>query len=215
MIIYLGEDGAYLAWLGRHRDGFVLDALRKPTRKPAALHRAACSSIRKSPSRTTHWTTGRHLKACSLDWDELAAWASAEYGGQPVTCDQCAAWGTAPGGQRSPEDARRGLTRLGRQVLDCVIDSAVIHLDNGDGAYDLAVSDLADRLGKSPAQIAAPLAQLEGAGLLHFEGDLPASARRRVYPTASALRLLPTFEALSETEIAEELDRLHHAAATA
>ena len=60
MIIFLNEEGSYLSWVVHHPTGFVLDWLRKPTRKQPVIHRAKCSAIRRSKSKRTHWTTGRH-----------------------------------------------------------------------------------------------------------------------------------------------------------
>jgi hypothetical protein len=203
MIIYVNEDAAYLSWLSRHRGGFVVDGLRRPTRKRATLHRAGCDLIKKSKSKATHWTTGRRFKACSLDLQELVAWAQEEFLAAPVLCEQCAPLGTA----ESKESPRR-LTKLGREILDAVIESAVIHLDNGDADYRLTIADLADRLGKSPTQLAAALSHLVDEGLLRTEEDVSDPADRQVYPTALALKSLPSFESTSAEEIAKELDRL-------
>jgi hypothetical protein len=213
MIIFFNEDGPYLAWLARHRHGFVLDALRRPTRKRAALHRATCASIKKSNSKATHWTTGRHFKACSLDLDELLAWAHDEFSKEPVSCEAC-----APTRLNEPDpllqETHARLTKLGREILDCVIESALIHLDNRDREYALTLSNLAERLGKSPAQISAVLLQLVAEGLLQVEGNIARADHASIYPTATSLRSLATFQTLTDREIEEEMDRLHeHAAA--
>jgi hypothetical protein len=205
MILYRNEDRAYLAWLARHRHGFVLDALRKPTRKRPVMHRAECASVKKSAAKSTHWTTGRHVKACSSDSEELVAWAIEEYGAQPEFCPACAPAGAAP---RRETLKPAHLTKLDREVLDCVLESAVIHLDHGDADYELTISELADRLGKSPVRIKAPVLRLIEERLLETDAD-DLKPRRRIYPTAAALRSLPAFERMSQEELAAELDRLH------
>jgi hypothetical protein len=78
VIVFINEDRAYISWLARHRGGFVLDALRKPTRKQPALHRATCDEIRRSPTKRSHWTTGRHLKVCAAQREELLEWSAVE-----------------------------------------------------------------------------------------------------------------------------------------
>ena len=37
MILFLDEDRAYLPWVTRHRNGFVLDCHRKPTKHHTSL----------------------------------------------------------------------------------------------------------------------------------------------------------------------------------
>jgi hypothetical protein len=75
MILFLDEDRAYLSWVTHHRNGFVLDCNRKPTKHHLILHRAICPEIKHSATKTTHWTTGHHMKACSLNAEELKTWA--------------------------------------------------------------------------------------------------------------------------------------------
>ncbi len=67
MILFLDEDRAYLSWVTHHRNGFVLDCHRKPNKHHLMLHRAICPDIKRSATKTTHWTTGHHMKACSLN----------------------------------------------------------------------------------------------------------------------------------------------------
>jgi DNA-binding transcriptional ArsR family regulator len=209
MIVYYNEDAAYLSWLSRHRQGFVLDALRKPTKKRPTAHRASCPAIKKSHSRTTHWTTGRHLKACSWELEDLIAWAKDEFAAEPILCEQCAPLRTATQTEAAPGESTCRLTKLCRATLDEVIESAVIHLDNGDRDYDVVMADLAKRLGKSPLQISAALSRLAEKGLLEIEGRVSSPANCRIFPTTAALRSLSTFATLSNAEIAEELERLH------
>ena len=140
MIIYIDEDRSYLSWVFHHRDGFVIDWLRQPTRRKPVLHRATCPQIRKSPTKKTHWTTGRHIKACSLDRNQLETWAQQEAGHAVVPCQHCLSKedATAP----SPEPVH--ITRLGRELLDCLLETAVVHLDNQELDYRFSVGDMAD-----------------------------------------------------------------------
>ncbi len=149
MIIYLDEDRSYLSWVFHHRDGFVIDWLRQPTRQKPVLHRANCKSIRVSPTKKTHWTTGRHIKACSLDRQKLQQWAQEESGHAVVLCEECLS-GASPA-----DDERPGyITKLGRELLDFVLETAVVHLDNQDAGYRLTVGDLADSADKTTGNIA-------------------------------------------------------------
>jgi hypothetical protein len=157
-----------------------------------------------------HWTTGRHLKACSLSPEELISWAEEEYGGEPSYCGDCTA-----GEERTPSPAAaHDLTKLEREVLDCVLDSAVIHLDNGDDDYDLTMAGLADRLGRSVARISGPVRLLIVHNLLETDRDM-APSRQRIYPTVAGLRSLSTFEAASDAALEKELECLHAHAAPA
>ena len=212
MVVFLDEEGAYLAWLKRHRSGFVLDSLRRPTRKQPTLHRATCEAIRKSATKKTHWTTGRRLKACSLDVDQLAAWANDEFGAEPAECERCEPRKVIQAEEVLSAEKHDHLTKLGKEMLDYVIESAVIHLDQGDLDYHLTVGDVAGCVGKTPAQITAALMRLVEDGYLRMEGEVAPGAalspRRKIYPTAAALRTLPAFEKVSDRKIEAELKQL-------
>jgi hypothetical protein len=214
VIIYRNEDRAYFSWVSRQHRGFVLDALRKPTRKRPVIHRADCAEVKKRSSRATHWTTGRRLKACSLSPEELTSWAEEEYGSKPVYCPECGG-GEEPAQETNSPASVHHLTKLDREVLDCVLESAVMHLDNGDEDYDLTLADLAERLGRSPARISGPVLRLIEHKLLESEESDREPSRRRIYPTAAGLRSLSTFEAAPPAALAEELERLHPHAAPA
>jgi hypothetical protein len=144
-----------------------------------------------------------------LDLDELDVWAKEEFGGEPAPCEVCLLSASTSQGEPSPGEHGHRLTKLAREILDCVIDSALIHLDNGDSDYDLTLEILAERLRKSPAQIAPALERLAEDSLLRVEGSIAQPSRCRLYPTAQALRSLAAFEAMSEAELAGELERLY------
>ncbi len=210
MVIFIHEERAYLSWLAHHRHGFVLDMLRKPTRKPPVLHRASCQGIRVSPGRQSHWTTGRHVKACGLDLAELLAWTQTETDREAVYCQECQPADPAFAAEHAPE---KRLTKLGKDILDYVVEAAVVCLDQ-HAAYDTSIADLATYLDKTPAQLATALSRLTEDGYLRIEGSLqpgqPVPATRRLFPTADALRTLPAFHQMSVRKVNEELQQLNN-----
>src|SRR5947207_1006333 len=111
MIVFLNDDRAYHSWVTHHRRGFVLDSHRRPAKHAAVLHRASCSDVKHSQTKKTHWTTGPHLKACSLDADELRAWATQETGSEPTDCPSCLA-----AEEVHPDDHPLHLTKLDKEI---------------------------------------------------------------------------------------------------
>ena len=209
MIIILNDEGVYLSWLRRHRDGFVVETRLRPTKRNTTLHRASCPEIRFSKTPRTHWTTAGRLKACSLDIEELSDWASQQIGASPNECAQCQPTELAADVAKSSQDHRKHqLTKLERDIVFCVLESAVIHLDN-EIAYELTVADVAKYVDRSPAQISPALAKLMENEMVNIEGTIHAgtviSETYRVLPTESALRTVPAFAELNSTELALEL----------
>lgn len=211
MIIFLDEDRAYLSWVAHHRAGFVLDGRRKPRLGHLTMHRACCAAIKSAPSRQFQWTTGAKLKACSLDRTELVGWA-ADQTNQPNSCQDCqpfndavssAAHGSAP-------------SKLGREVLDYVLDAAVIHLEHEHPPYRLTIGDIAACFAKTPGQLRPALSRLIDDGFLVVAGkSTPAkllSPQRIVLPTMQALRTLEAFQADSDATLQAELSKLAHVA---
>jgi hypothetical protein len=206
MIIFLNDDRAYLCWLTRHRQGYVVDGRMKPKRREFSLHRATCPDIRSgSPQR--HWTTGGKLKACSLDRQELEAWAADD----ARTLRHCS--GCQPDGDQAPGDLpKQPITKLGRDVLGYVLEAALVHMEHDDAAYRLTDEDIANCLGKTPGQISHALQQLIDDGLLTVSrrprraGAL--QPRGMVFPTALAMRTLEFFHNDSDGAILAELSKL-------
>ena len=212
MVIFLDEERAYLAWVTHHRDGYVLDWLRKPTRKRPMLHRATCASVRNVKGKKSHWTTGRRLKACSLDLEPLFVWAQSEFGSEPVLCDDCTPVNAMPQEPASSESRHDHLTRLSEEILRYVIDVTVIHLDRQDTSFCLSVGDVADYLEKSPAQITQSLLRLVEDGYLRVDASAEAGVglprEQRLYATAQSMKQLPAFARVSNRKIEAELNRL-------
>lgn len=83
------DEARYLAWVGRHPGGYVVNAGRtEAPSTPVVLHGAACRSISGAYS---NYTTRTYIKVCSLDRAELERWA----GGRPESefriCTHCLA----------------------------------------------------------------------------------------------------------------------------
>lgn len=206
MIIFLDEELAYLSWVTHHREGFVLDCFRRPSKSRLALHRATCPEIKGSSSKRSHWTTGRHMKACSLDENSLKMWVVEQSRDEPQNCPKCLS--DDPPAQREP----LRLSHLDREVLSFVLEVALLHLDEHDGGYLLTVGKTAHCLAKTPGQLNASLQRLVEGGLLTLvataaPGGPPPNADQ-IYPTVPAMKTLPAFKDLSDGEIESELASL-------
>jgi hypothetical protein len=214
MIIFLDEERAYLSWVTHHRAGYVLDTLRNPSKKHGTLHRATCSQTKRADSKRTHWTTGRHMKACSLQLDELVAWFAEQTGAPPADCPQC-----QPSASATEQDATHHsephLTKLARDVLSFVLEVATIHLDQPDEAYSLDVGDIARCFGKTPGQLAAVFLQLVDDDLIStappVKPEHALSPRQGVWPTVRGLRTLAVYAELDDALVEAELRKLHEA----
>lgn len=210
MLIILNDDAVYVSWISRHRQGFVVDCQRKPTKNHLKLHRATCSLIK--PHKRARLTTGAHAKACSSDAAELAAWALEQTGGGLVACSEC-----QPDREESAtaeHQAKHALTRLGREILSYVLDLAVMYLDGEERHYHPNIEGIAVYLAKSTGQIKPALRRLIEEGYLDCDppvtnGGPPATSI--IYPTARALRTIPAFDAMPQSAVAAELDSLNEA----
>jgi hypothetical protein len=111
------------------------------------------------------------------------------------------------------------LTKQGGDIVDYVLDVALIHLGQGDSAYRLTVGDLSAYLGKSRAQITPTVVRLLEDGYLRMQGEIvPAAAlpkQQVVFPALRAMRILPAYEELPAAEIEAELARLAEVCETA
>jgi len=208
MIIFLNDDRSYLSWVTHHRQGFVLGGKRKPKLSHLVIHRATCREIKSAASPRLHWTTGAKVKACSLNRDELEAWAAEATGTAPGFCVSC-----RPDHDDLPADAGPAhLTKLGGEILDYVLDAALIHMENDYPPYRLTVCDIAACFGKTPGQISPVLHQLINDSLLTVLGKMGAAATipptRIVLPTMLALRTLEAFQNESDSAIQNELAKL-------
>lgn len=209
MIVFLNEDRAYLNWVIRHRQGYVLEGRRRPKVRQLVLHRAICAEVKGNSKSRTHWTTSGRLKACALNLEELQTWAAEESDLPAMVCEKC-----RPGEENLPEESSsRHLTKLAAEVLDYVIEAAVIHLENEHPPYRLCVGDIAACFAKTPGQLSAALHQLVDTGWTVMHGrivkDAPFSLNVLVFPTPAALRTLEAFREVSDAELLAELQKLH------
>jgi hypothetical protein len=69
-------DGPYLAWLGAHPTGFVLNTGRSHPPEYMVLHRASCPSISVlvPPARPGGFTERDYVKVCADSVADLSAW---------------------------------------------------------------------------------------------------------------------------------------------
>jgi hypothetical protein len=209
VIIFIDEDRAYLHWVTHHRQGYVLDGRRKPKLAHLLIHRATCKEIKYAASSRVRWTTGTKIKACSLDRSALTSWANDETGAPPNYCATC-----RPEEDFSPEKAGPvHLTKLAREVLDYVLDAAVIHMEHEYPPYQLTVGDIAACFAKTPGQVVPVLGRLTDNGLLCPAGEGRTSSfrspRRIVFPTMRAMRTLDCFRDESDASLQIELSKLN------
>jgi hypothetical protein len=86
--IFRDDDAGYLAWLGTHPAGYVLNVARSPRPSYVIVHRATCRTISGRPTRGGPWT-GPYIKVCSDDKLQIAAWTGNEVGATPTRCGIC------------------------------------------------------------------------------------------------------------------------------
>jgi hypothetical protein len=204
VILFLDEDRAYLNWTAHHRAGFVLDCLRHPIKAHLVLHRATCPEIKHAASKRTHWTTGKHMKACSLDVEQLKAWSSDQAGHEPNDCPQCT--------PQQEIEVEIHLTKLDRHILDYVLEIASIHVDGTDYDYSLTVGMVARCFGKTEGQLMSALRRLVDDELLAITGKakhgdmLPSHCG--VLPTVKAFRTIAAYAEMDDEQIQLELRKL-------
>jgi hypothetical protein len=204
MMIFLNEERAYQHWVTHHRLGYVLDGRRKPRISRLTVHRADCDDVRVSARSRRHATTGNRLKACSMDRMELETWAVETSGLAADSCPKC-----RPASERPAEAVH--LTRLARDVLDYVLDAAVIHLEHEHPPYHLTIGDIAACFAKTPGQLGPVLQSLVEQGMVVCPGTTAIGAgspKRVVLPTIAALRTLEAFHQLDEASLEAELAKL-------
>jgi hypothetical protein len=207
MLIFVNDDAACAHWLTHHRAGYAVEGMRNRKLTRLTLHSATCVALKDAIRRGRATTHGRWT-ACSLNEDELATWSVAEYGADPPRCDTCLPAGSESGidGEEHP------LTRLGRDVLDYVLDVAVIHLEPDARPYHLTVADVAQCLRKTPGQLSAALEHLTKSGMVVVEQPAgsrsPGRERHAIFPTTAALRKLPFFGVWKDEQLDAEIAKL-------
>jgi len=86
-IRFQDDDEAYRAWIADHPNGFVLNTFREPKPTYLILHRADCGSI--SSGRISDYTTGKYIKICSVDENDIERWGRDHTGGDLHNCQLC------------------------------------------------------------------------------------------------------------------------------
>jgi hypothetical protein len=171
------------------------------------LHRAICPEIKRSATKTTHWTTGHHMKACSLNAEELKAWAHEQTGADASGCVSCLVTH-----ELHSADQPLHLTKLDQEILSFVLEVAMLHLDEQGGAYWLNVGMVAKCLDKTPAQLSAALSRLVVDGLLivteKWKPGEPFPTKCGLLPTVLAMKTLTAYQDRSDEEIESEIRTL-------
>lgn len=74
--LFNGDDAAYLSWLARNPDGYVLNARRNLTPDYMVLHRAGCRTIGDygQKSRNGGFTERSYVKVCASSPEYLRTW---------------------------------------------------------------------------------------------------------------------------------------------
>jgi hypothetical protein len=82
------DDGGYLAWLGAHPDGYVINIARSPNATQARVHHAGCRTISGQNPRGGAWT-GPYVKVCAERLAELEQWSIDQVGEPIPRCGTC------------------------------------------------------------------------------------------------------------------------------
>lgn len=85
---FVKDDAGYLAWLGEHPQGFVLNTYAHVTSAYLILHRAACRTINRPLAHGSLWTDP-YAKTCADDRGEIEIWALRETGKAVRPCSHC------------------------------------------------------------------------------------------------------------------------------
>jgi Protein NO VEIN, C-terminal len=80
VIVFQGDDAAYLRWLSEHPVGYVVNAERRPRSSNLKLHRADCTWI-SGRGKPGAYTERDYIKVCSTDLFALKRWARETVGG--------------------------------------------------------------------------------------------------------------------------------------
>jgi hypothetical protein len=83
MVEFRDNDGAFLAWLAVHTDGYVIN-IGRSGRGHGRLHRAGCRTINSRPP-----LTRPYIKICSASLSELDQWAARQTDTTVTRCGTC------------------------------------------------------------------------------------------------------------------------------
>lgn len=208
MVIYIDEERAYYHWITHHRQGFVLAGRHRPGWSQLVLHRATCSEVKSAKTRRTNWTTGSRFKACAVQRETLLQWVETDLRRSCRHCPECK---PEVDGEAVKHDRTR-LTRLSADILEYILEAAVIHFDEETPPYHLTVAMIAACMSKSAAQVSPALRRLLDDGYVELDGRIPVGKSFRprsvVYPAALALQTLPEYADQTDVQLAAELAKL-------
>ncbi|WP_082702937.1 SIMPL domain-containing protein [Mycobacterium sp. IS-1496] len=91
---YRDDDAGYLAWCANHRDGFVINILRRYSAKQARVHRADCWTLSGAETKKGA-LTGTNVKVCAGRLADLEQWAVNQVGHPIQRCGTCFPGGSA------------------------------------------------------------------------------------------------------------------------
>jgi hypothetical protein len=131
----------------------------------------------------------------------------------PALCPKC-----GPQDETADVPSPEHLTKLARDILDYVLEAALIHFEHEYPPYRLCVGDIAACFAKTPGQLSSALDQLEVRELIIVQGrstdaDLR-DARTMIYPTLAALRTQASLAGETDMLLQQELDKLHAASSS-
>jgi Protein of unknown function (DUF541) len=122
------DDPGYVAWIGAHPGGYVINIARSYSATQARVHRANCRTISGENPHGGPWT-GPYVKVCAEHLAELDQWAINRVGEPIVRCGACHPAGDAvpPGSIKRTEQAVVAAVPEGRcEIHGPAADSAVV-----------------------------------------------------------------------------------------
>ena len=116
---FVDNDGAYLAWIVAHADGYVLNSERNPALRYLVLNRATCHTVAPRDATDSRTWTSSYRKTCATTATELVDWAETQ-AGPPSHCRICRPIGVSPAARMQKTRgflARRGPPRRDPESL--------------------------------------------------------------------------------------------------
>ncbi len=96
-VVFRGDDTGFIAWMGAHPDGFVLNVQRGLNPSDARVHAASCRHLARALGdfashgrRLTH----AYIKVCSQSLDDLDEWSRSHVGTDVTRCPCLASEGS-------------------------------------------------------------------------------------------------------------------------
>lgn len=93
LVIFKNQEKQYFDWIGRHREGYVLNTTRNPSPSYMVLHRATCATVERylGKAKQGAFTERQFIKVCSTSPSALRRWARANGAADfSAQCSHCA-----------------------------------------------------------------------------------------------------------------------------